>query len=111
MSELKLPCHPCPHDSVCCSRGTILTPTEYGELSKRFGEWFFHWDVDEQAWRTTYRRGSCLFFDGRGCQLHDDPYYPVACRLFPHADPGGGPCESASMCPSVIPKEALVRRR
>jgi hypothetical protein len=104
-----LPCYPCPHDSACCAYGTTLSDAEAAAIRARHGE-----DRIYQArwgeWRTRVRGGRCAFLVKNGCELHDQPFYPLVCRGFPWTDSEtGGPYEfDRTICPEFVRRPELV---
>jgi putative zinc- or iron-chelating protein len=105
-----LPCHPCPHRASCCAHGTTLSEPEAASLRGRHGEEIAYrtrWG----EWRTRVRQGRCVFYDGQGCVIHDDPSYPAVCRGFPWTDSEtGGPYEfDQTICPEFVDRPELVQ--
>lgn len=105
-----LPCHPCPHRAACCAHGTTVTEEEGAAIRTRHGEdtvYRTRWG----EWRTRVRAGRCVLWDGTGCMVHDQPYYPAVCRGFPWLDAEtGGPYEfDQTICPEFVSRPELVR--
>ncbi len=104
-----LPCFPCPHRATCCAYGTTLTDEEAAAIERRHGGdriYRTRWG----EWRTRVRNGRCTFFVGGGCELHDQPHYPLVCRGFPWTDAEtGGPYEfDRTICGEFIDRPELI---
>lgn len=104
----ELPCHPCPHLSVCCRWGTELTDEEGEALIQEFGEGHVFWSVDDQRFRTQTRSGRCVFYREGGCSIHGHEHYPTMCADFPWRDsrePEAPRALDAELCPEMGPLE------
>lgn len=104
-----LPCYPCPHSSACCAYGTTLAEDEARAIQARHGNdriYRTRWG----EWRTRVVGGRCAFLVGNGCELHDQPFYPLVCRGFPWTDSEtGGPYEfDRGICPEFARRPELV---
>jgi hypothetical protein len=104
-----LPCFPCPHASACCAFGTTLAEEEAEAIRARYGGdriYQTRWG----EWRTRVRGGRCAFLVNNGCELHNQPFYPLVCRGFPWMDSEtGGPYEfDRSICPEFEHRPELV---
>jgi hypothetical protein len=106
----ELPCYPCPHRAACCAYGTTLSDQEAAALRARYGEGVAY-RTRYGEWRTRVRGGRCVFYDGQGCRIHDDPCYPAVCRHFPWTDAEtGGPYQfDQTICPEFVRRPELVR--
>lgn len=106
----KLPCFPCPHDAACCGYGSTCSDDEAAAIIAEFGEgkvYRTRWG----EWRTRVKSGRCVFFNGQGCSIHNQPFYPAVCRGFPWTDAEtGGPYEfDRTICPEFISRPDLVQ--
>jgi Fe-S-cluster containining protein len=108
----KLPCVPCPHQTVCCSWGVPLTPVEAEELTSRYGPQVVRIPTVEEYQelgddpRTVVVDGRCVFNDRTtgACRLHETDHYPSDCRNFPWTDGQGGAYPWAvDICPEIGP--------
>lgn len=105
-----LPCFPCPHDAACCGYGSTCSDDEAAAIIAEFGEgkvYRTRWG----EWRTRVKGGRCVFFNGQGCSIHNQPFYPAVCRGFPWTDAEtGGPYEfDRTICPEFISRPDLVQ--
>ena len=73
----------CPHNSICCSWGVSVTDEERPQIIQAYGIDSVIWDEEEKEWRTAVKDGKCVFQKDNRCMLHDKPYYPYYCKIFP----------------------------
>jgi Putative zinc- or iron-chelating domain len=94
----RLPCHPCPHESGCCTWGAPLTEREADAIREQIGPRFVAWDPEEKEWRTALVNGTCAFQQDNGCSIHARLEYPSVCAGFPFR-----PDESeVDICPELL---------
>jgi hypothetical protein len=86
---------PCRHDSACCNWGTTLSDREVAAIRERFPDHEKLVVKKHGEMRTRVRNGVCVFKKDNGCVIHDEPFYPVVCRLFPWESSTGGPYTDA----------------
>ena len=99
---LVLPCHPCPHHSVCCSHGVTVLDDEVSAIRAAHGDDTVVWDEAEGEHRTRLVNGACVFLRPNGCSIHAEPHYPRVCRAFPWADSDGNPYGyDLTICPEL----------
>lgn len=99
-----LPCHPCPHRSVCCSWSVDLADDEMAAIVARFGADAVVWNEEQQDYRPRVVNDRCIFLRGDGCIIHGEPYYPRVCRSFPWANGDGSEPYSwrIDICPELV---------
>jgi hypothetical protein len=104
-----LPCYPCPYNSSCCAYGTTVSDEEAAAIEAKHGEGFVY-KTRWGEWRTRVRKNRCVFHQGGGCVIHDQPYYPSVCRGFPWTDAETGePYEyDVTICGEFEAKPELV---
>lgn len=120
----KLPCHPCPHNSVCCTWGASLeeaeaigiimdhklavlraghtyTMADFIEYSDDPGDPRRTWVIMSEIFGKV--RQHCIFSTPSGCLIHDKPYYPQICRGFPWLEAPNVPYTSdVTICPVLV---------
>lgn len=92
LQKLKtLPCFPCPHNSCCCNYGVDLTDDEAMLIIAHHGEDTIYADLRpndrgaiERIFRTCVRNNVCIFLKDNACTIHNESYYPIACKIFPY---------------------------
>jgi len=80
-----LPCYPCPYDASCCAYGTTVTEEEAAAIEANHGPGLVY-ETRWGEWRTRVRKRRCVMYQGGGCTIHAQPYYPATCRNFPWLD-------------------------
>lgn len=113
-TELSCSKGPCVHDSACCSWGATLQKHEVDAIRTRFPD---HQKLVVEKYgemRTRVRNGVCVFKKTNRCVIHDEPFYPIVCRLFPWESSTGGPYsddpDEYEICPDVAAVVAQVIR-
>lgn len=95
----------CVHDSACCNWGTTLQGHEVDAIRARFPEHEKLVVRKGNEMRTRVRNGACVFKKDNRCAIHDEPFYPIVCQLFPWESSTGGPYtdvpEEYAICPDV----------
>jgi len=104
-----LPCYPCPYGASCCAYGTTVTDEEAAAIEQHHGPGLVY-ETRWGEWRTRVRNKRCALFRDGGCTIHDKPYYPTTCRLFPWTDAEtNGPYEyDISICGHFEQQPELV---
>jgi len=84
------PCLKINCSDLCCKYGVDVLPEEYANLlAHHLAEAveFTGPEEDEDGvwlYRTAEGKRGCIFLSAtRGCRLHDTPYKPIVCQLFP----------------------------
>ena len=98
---------------LCCKYGVDVLPDEYANLISNHladpSEFTGPEQDEDGVWlyRTVEGKRGCIFLSSaRGCRLHDTPYKPIVCQLFPRDraealeayQDGYLPCISHYMC-------------